>query len=83
MIKQTRIKDLSEIKLDNKVRDDSLTKFCKEFDDNKIVVNTFSIFNEDGKKGKTKTTKTKFDYLNLIRSSKGELQAWEIHYKEI
>ena len=74
MIKENQIIDNYDIKLNNKIRDDSLKKLCKEFDHNKLVI-TFD------KKGKE--IKSKFDFLNLIRSPKGELQAWEIHYKKI
>ena len=27
--------------------------------------------------------KEKFDFLNIVRSAKGELQAWEIHHKVV
>jgi len=74
MIKENQIIDNYEIKLTNKKRDDSLKKLCKEFDHNKKIITL-------DKKGKE--IKSKFDFLNIIRSSKGELQAWEIHYKKV
>jgi len=73
MIKENQIIDNYEIKLANQNRDDSLKKLCKEFDHNKIRVTI----------AKGKEIKSKFHHLKLIRSVKGELQAWEIHYKQI
>jgi len=73
MIKENQIRD-NGIKLANEIRDDSLKKLCKEFDNNKKIITL-------DKKGKE--IKSKFDFLNIIRSSSGELQGWEIHYKKI
>jgi hypothetical protein len=84
MISKSQIIDLSEIKISNKIRDDSLIKFCKEFDVDKIRESITQILDKDGVgTGKTKIIKSKFHHLNLIRSVKGELQAWEIHYKVV
>jgi len=84
LIKENQIIDLYEIRISNKQRDDSLIKLCKEFDINKIRESKTEILDKQGNStGKTKTIKSKFHHLKLIRSVKGELQAWEIHYKKI
>lgn len=74
MIKENQIIDDCNFKLDNKIRDDSLKKLCKEFDHNKIIKSI-------DRKGKE--VKSKFHHIKILRSPKGELQAWEIHYKKI
>ncbi len=84
MIKDSDIVDNYEIKISNKLRDDSLTKFCNEYDTTIINESEIIIHDEDGKPtGETKTIKEKFDFLNIVRSAKGELQAWEIHHKVV
>ena len=84
MIKDKDIVDNYEIKISNKLRDDSLTKFCTEYDTKKIRIRTINVIDEDGKDtGKTKTIKEKFDFLSVVRSAKGELQAWQVNYKVI
>ena len=85
MIKENQIIDKFEgVILKNKVRDDSLIKLCEEFDVDKIKESETVILDKDGNDtGKTETIETKFHHLNLIRSVKGELQAWEIHYRKI
>ncbi len=84
MIEDKDIVDNYEIKISNKLRDDSLTKFCNEYDTKKIRTKTINVIDEDGKDtGKTKTIKEKFDFLSVVRSAKGELQAWQVNYKVV
>ena len=84
MIKDSDIVDNYEIKISNKLRDDSLTKFCNEYDTTIINESEIIIYDEDGNDtGETKTIKEKFDFLSVVRSAKGELQAWQVNYKVV
>ena len=84
MIEDSDIIDNYEIKISNKLRDDSLTKFCNEYDTTIIKESEIIVMDEDGNDtGETKTMREIFDFLNIVRSAKGELQAWEIRYKVV
>lgn len=78
MIPKNKIIDDYEIKLPNKIRDDSLIKFCKENNCNDKI----DIVHTD-EKGKKTLTKHCIDYIKVKRSYRGELQCWQIHYSEV
>tara|TARA_R110002110_G_scaffold117740_1_gene290856 strand:+ start:549 stop:785 length:237 start_codon:yes stop_codon:yes gene_type:complete len=78
MIPKNKIIDDYEIKLPNKIRDDSLIKFCEENNCDDLIDTIHT--DEEGKQTPTKHC---IDHLQVKRSYKGELQCWEIHYKKV
>ena len=78
MIPKNKIIDDYDIKLDNKIRDDSLLKFCKENNCNDIIDTT-----ETDEEGIQTPTKHCIDHVKVKRSYKGELQCWHIYYKKV
>jgi len=69
MIPENKIIDDYEIKLANKIRDDSFVKFCKENNCDDIIETVHT--DEEGKKTPAKEC---IDYVKVKRSYKGELQ---------
>ena len=78
MIPKNKIIDDYEIKLPNKIRDDSLIKFCKENNCNDHID---TILKDE--KGNKTPMKHCIDYIKVKRSYKGELQCWQIYYKKV
>tara|TARA_R110000803_G_scaffold55853_1_gene112900 strand:+ start:414 stop:686 length:273 start_codon:yes stop_codon:yes gene_type:complete len=85
MIPNNKIIDDCEIKLANKIRDDSFTKFCNENNCTDIIIAKRQIKEDKAlnQKAKVITTKHKIDHIEVKRSYKGEIQCWHIIYKEI
>ena len=78
MIPENKIIDDYDIKLENKIRDDSFTKFCQENNCEDIIESI-----EIDKEGNQTPRKHKIDYVKVKRSYKGELQCWNIIYKVV
>ena len=78
MIPNNKIIDDYEIKLPNKIRDDSLIKFCKE-NNCKDIIKTVHTDDE----GNQTPTKHRIDYVKVKRSYKGELQCWQVYYVKV
>jgi hypothetical protein len=78
MIPENKIIDDYDIKLENKIRDDSFIKFCQE-NNCEDIIQTIQIDEE----GNETPTKHKIDYVKVKRSYKGELQCWHIIYKVV
>ena len=78
MIPKNKIIDTCENKLENKIRDDSLIKFCNENNCNDIIEYLYI-----DKKGVKTISKYKIENVTVKRSIKGELMCWETRYIEI
>lgn len=74
-----KIIDNAEIKLANKVRDNSLAKAISNINETEIIKTK----EFDKKLNKLVVIKRKFDYLRVIRNTKGEIVLWEIYYKSV
>ena len=78
MIPKNKIIDDYDIKLPNKIRDNSFEKFCNENNCEDLIDAT--VTDEEGNK---KTVKNRISHVKVKRSSKGELQCWLIHYEQV
>jgi len=74
-----KIIDNSEIKLANKVRDDSFAKAISNINETEIIKTK----EFDEKLNKLVVIKRKFESLKVIRNTKGEIVLWEIYYKAV
>ena len=78
MIPANKIIDDYEIKLPNKIRDDSLVKFCEENNCDDLIDSIIT-----DKAVNQTPTKQRIDHVIVKRSYKGELQCWHTHYKKV